>query len=78
LPKDVPPFRSTAHGNKPLVKDSLTYGLDDKAKQLIASRRARTKTVASVFPHEAPFKPAVKNLHETIDKFPAHMPSNPV
>jgi hypothetical protein len=73
IPKDVPPFRSTVHGNRPLVKDQATYGLDDKAKKVLTERKARAKTATSRFPHETPFKPGMKYPGGTLNKLPEHL-----
>jgi hypothetical protein len=57
------------------VKDSLTYCLDDKAKRLMADRKANRKAnrtaVGSTVRHEVPFRP-VSKYPEDLGKFPEH------
>jgi hypothetical protein len=78
IPKDAPAFKSTVHGNRALVKDLITYGLDDKAKKLMSERSVRAKTAGNCFHHEAPFKPGIKYPGSTLNKFPEHMSSRKV
>jgi hypothetical protein len=77
LPKEVPPFRSTVYGDRPLVKDLFTYGLDDKTKKMMAERKVRAKTLGNFVHHEAPFRPVVKYPGGTLCEFPKHMADKP-
>lgn len=76
MPENV--FRSMSHGGKPFTKDSLAYGEDSKAKSILTSSRNRARTAVNVFPHEAGFRPAVKNYREPIGKFPEYIIPEPL
>lgn len=62
-----------SHGSKLFNRDSHVYGEDDTTKRLQQSRKARSKTIANVYPHEAKFKPARRGHGDPIGRYPTFM-----
>lgn len=63
-------FRSMSHGSKVLNLDAKVYGTDAKAKLLEQSRKAKPKTITSMYPHESNFKLARKGFGDPLAPYP--------
>jgi hypothetical protein len=66
-------YKTMSHGNKLFTKNSIAYGEDAKAKQILKPKSPRSKTTMSVFPHEAAFKPARRGHGDPLGKFPEYI-----